>query len=108
MGKAKAKAKGGGLIQLGALGKTDSDNLKGGGRVDVRFSSCRACRVKATSCSLSLHADINTSALWDTRSHHLLLFFASVSHSPSVISRAFRSSVKQLHHDFPADACYYN
>ena len=43
---------------------------------------------------------MNTSAPWDTRSHHLILPFASVSHSPSVISKAFRSSVKQLHHDF--------
>ena len=80
--------------------QTDSDNLKVGGRVEARLSACRACRVTATSRSLSLHADKNTSAPLDTRSHHPLLSFASVSHSPSVISKGFRSSVKQLHHDF--------
>ena len=95
------KAKGeGGLTQLGSLGKTDSDNLKEGGcRVEVRVSACRACRVKKTSRSLSLHADMNTSTPWDTRSYHLLMSFASVSHSPPVMSKAIRSSVKQLHHD---------
>ena len=58
-----------------------------------------SCRVKATSRSLSLNADMNTSALWDTCSHHLSLSFASVSHSLSGISKTFKSSVEQLHHD---------
>lgn len=42
----------------------------------------------------------NTSAPWDSRVCHLLLPFANVSHSLSEISKAFRSSVKQLHQDF--------
>ena len=55
-----SKAKEGGADPVGALGKTDSDNLKveGGGKVEARFSVCRACRVKATSRALSLHTDI--------------------------------------------------
>ena len=72
---------------------------EGGDRVEARFPACGACRVTGTSHSLSLHADVNTSAPWDTRSHHPLLSFANASHSPSEILKAFRSSVKQLHHD---------
>lgn len=81
------------------LGKQTGTTSKGDG-VKARISACRACRVKETSSSLSLHADMNTSAPRDTHPYHLFLSSASVYHSLSKISEAFRSLIKQLHHDF--------
>ena len=62
----KAKKEGGGIIRLEHSQRKSKQTVtasKGGDRV-------KACRVTATSRSLSLHADINTSAPSDTRSHH--------------------------------------
>ena len=92
-GKAKkAKKGGGGGNPVGTLAKKTKQTVTAsrgmGRRVEARFSVCRECRVTATSRALSLHADMNTSAPWDTRSHQPLLSFASVSHSPSEILKA--------------------